>query len=75
MKRVEEAAGRGWREMAGVRCEELVVRMGEEDRGEGGSERAAVREEGGGAKGAERKEGEMEGFTDSCGGEGREKKQ
>lgn len=63
-----EAGGRGWREMVGVRGEEVVVRRGEEEREEGGSEMVEVRLEGGGAKGVDRKEGEREGFTNSWGG-------
>lgn len=65
VKRDEDAGGRGWREMAGVRGEEVGVRRGEEEREVGGSEMEEVREEGGGAKGVERKEGEREGFTSS----------
>lgn len=69
VKRDEEAGGRGWREMAGVRGEEVVVRRAEDGREEGGSGmvevREEVREEAGGAKGVERKVGEREGFTSS----------
>lgn len=66
VKRDEEAGGRGWREMAGVRGEEVVVRRAEEERDEeGGSAMVEAREEDGGAKGVERKEGEREGFTSS----------
>ena len=57
VKRDEETGGRGWREIAaGVRGEEVVVRRGEDEREEGGSEMVEVREEGGGANGVERKE-------------------
>lgn len=65
VKREEEVGGRGWREMAGVRGDEVVVRRGEEEREDGGSEMVDVREEGGGAKGVARKVGEREGFTSS----------
>lgn len=65
VKRVEVAGGRGWREMAGVRCEEVGVRRGVEDREQGGSEMDGGREAGGEAKGVERKEGEREGLTSS----------
>lgn len=73
VKRDEEAGGRGWREMVGVRGEEVVVRRGLEEREEGGSEMVVVRVEGGGAKGVERKEGEREGFTNSFWGGGERK--
>lgn len=65
VKRDEEAGGRGWREMAGVRGEEVVVRRAEEEREEGGSEMVEAREEAGGTKGVERNEGEREGFISS----------
>lgn len=51
--------------MVGVRGEEVVVSRGEEEREQGGSEMEEVREVGGGGKGAERKEGEREGFANS----------
>lgn len=57
VKRDVVAGGRGWREMAGVR--------GEEVREDAGREMEAVRVVEGGAKGADRKEGEREGFTSS----------
>lgn len=47
VKRDEEVGGRGWREMVGVRGEEVGVRRGEEERDEEGSEMVEVREEGG----------------------------
>lgn len=65
VNRDEEVGGRGWREMAAVRGDEVVVRRGEEEREDGGSEIGDVREEGGGVKGVERKEGEREGLTSS----------
>lgn len=64
-KRDEEAGGRGCREMAGVRGEEVGVRRGEEERVGGESVMVEVSEEGEGQKGAERKEVDRDGFTNS----------
>lgn len=65
VKRGEEAGGRGWIEIAGVRGEDVGVRRGEEDREDGGSDREGVSGVDGGAKGVERNEGESAGFTSS----------
>lgn len=65
VKRDEEDGGREWREMVGVRGEEVCERRGEEEREEGGREIGGGRGEEGEAKGEERKEGDREGFTSS----------
>lgn len=75
MKRDEDAEGwRGWREMAGLSGEEVLVKSGEEEKEVGESERAGFRweEEDGGAKVFGRKGGEREGLARSFCREGRE---
>lgn len=68
VKRDADAGGRGWREMAVVRGEEVGERRDGEEREEEGREMAGDRGEGGEVKGAERKEGLREGFPRSfCG--------
>lgn len=69
LKRDEVGEGRGWREIVGVRDEELGERRGEEENEEEneeeGRERGQGSGEGEGAKGDERKEGAIVGFTSS----------
>lgn len=69
-----DAGGRGWREMPGVRGEEVGERREGEERAEEGREMAGDRGEGGEAKGVERKEGLREAFPSSfCRNEKKEK--
>lgn len=59
----EVGEGRGWREIVGVRGEELGERRDEDENEDEGREMGEGSGEGEGAKGVERKEGAMVGFT------------